>query len=302
MKLATYNIQYGIGRDGAYDLARAVKTVATADVIALQEVERGFARTRRDDQPALIEALLPDRHVVYAPLFDRDASERLADGRVRNARRQFGVLTASRWPILSARAEILPKHDGGAFFNLTTGFLETIIAAPAGPLRLLNIHLGHLSEPERLDQIAALARRLAGAADDGGPWSGSDRDAHEWESPEPAPAPIATVLMGDFNTAPGEAAYAALAALVSPEGEAFVDAWTAAAGPGEPAVTYYTNPAQGAFEDSRIDHIFVPAWLGSRLAIRIDADADGSDHQPVFATIPALGRAANAAGDETPEI
>lgn len=288
MKLATYNIQYGIGRDGAYDLARAVKTVADADVIAFQEVERGFARTRHDDQPGLIEALLPDRYIVYAPLFDGDASERRADGRVRNARRQFGVLTASRWPILSARTEILPKHDGGPLFNLTTGFLETIIAAPAGPVRLLNIHLGHLSEPERLEQIAALARRLAAAVHDGGPWSGTDRDAHDWEHPEPAPKPIATVLTGDFNTGPGEAAYAALTALVSPEGEAFVDAWTAAAADA-PAVTYYKNPAQGAFVDSRIDHIFVPARLTPGLTIRINPEADGSDHQPVFATIPSLG-------------
>ncbi|WP_153487628.1 endonuclease/exonuclease/phosphatase family protein [Segnochrobactrum spirostomi] len=291
MKLATYNIQYGIGRDGIYDLARAVGTVAEADVIAFQEVERGFARTFHDDQPALIEALLPDRYVVYAPLFDRDASERRTDGRVRNARRQFGVLTASRSPIISARLEVLPKHDGGPLFNLATGFLETIIATPAGALRLLNIHLGHLSEPERLDQIVALRQRLAAAAGDGGPWSGSDRDAHDWEFPEPAPTPIATILTGDFNTGPGEAAYAALTTLVAPEGDALVDAWDAAS-PGTPAVTYYTNPAQGAFEDSRIDHIFLPSRLTPGLAVHIDSAADGSDHQPVFATIPALDEAA----------
>lgn len=293
MKLATYNIQYGIGRDGTYDLARAVGTVADADIIAFQEVERGFARTFQDDQPALIEALLPDRYIVYAPLFDGDASERRADGRVRNARRQFGVLTASRWPILSARLQVLPKHDGGPVFNLATGFLETIIAAPAGPLRLLNIHLGHMSEPERLDQVAALRHRLAETARDGGPWSGTDRDARDWEFPAPAPTPIATILTGDFNTGPGDAAYAALAGLAAPEGDILVDAWDAAS-PGTPAVTYYTNPAQGAFEDSRIDHIFLPSRLTPGLTVRIDADADGSDHQPVIATIPALADPAAA--------
>ncbi|TIN57465.1 MAG: EEP domain-containing protein, partial [Mesorhizobium sp.] len=40
MKLVSYNIQYGYGSDGRYDLARATRLVDGADIIALQEVER----------------------------------------------------------------------------------------------------------------------------------------------------------------------------------------------------------------------------------------------------------------------
>lgn len=37
--LVTYNIQYGLGRDGVYDIARIAGEIESADIIALQEVE-----------------------------------------------------------------------------------------------------------------------------------------------------------------------------------------------------------------------------------------------------------------------
>ena len=39
MMFVTYNIQYGLGRDGRYDLERTARVVEGADVIALQEVD-----------------------------------------------------------------------------------------------------------------------------------------------------------------------------------------------------------------------------------------------------------------------
>ena len=76
MKLVSYNIQYGFGSDGRYDLARAAKVVAGADIIALQEVERFWQRSNEDDQPAILGRLLPDHYWVYGPAFDMDASFR----------------------------------------------------------------------------------------------------------------------------------------------------------------------------------------------------------------------------------
>ncbi|RWG04781.1 MAG: EEP domain-containing protein, partial [Mesorhizobium sp.] len=49
MKLVSYNIQYGYGSDGRYDLARATRLVDGADIIALQEVERHWQRSNGDD-------------------------------------------------------------------------------------------------------------------------------------------------------------------------------------------------------------------------------------------------------------
>jgi len=40
MKIVTYNIQWGRGRDGEIDLDRIARTKQGADIIALQEVER----------------------------------------------------------------------------------------------------------------------------------------------------------------------------------------------------------------------------------------------------------------------
>ena len=60
MKLVTYNIQYSLGKDGAFDLERIVDAVRGADIIALQEVTRNFSQATDADQPGRIAELLPD--------------------------------------------------------------------------------------------------------------------------------------------------------------------------------------------------------------------------------------------------
>ena len=55
MKLASYNIQYGFGLDGRYDLERIVASIANADIIALQEVTRGSPRNGHVDMVAAID-------------------------------------------------------------------------------------------------------------------------------------------------------------------------------------------------------------------------------------------------------
>jgi endonuclease/exonuclease/phosphatase family metal-dependent hydrolase len=42
MKIVTYNIQFGLGKDARFDLQRVADEVSDADIIALQEVERVF--------------------------------------------------------------------------------------------------------------------------------------------------------------------------------------------------------------------------------------------------------------------
>ena len=67
MKLVSYNIQYGFGSDGRYDLERIARIVDGADVVGLQEVERFWKRSGLDDQPAILAELLPRYHQVYGP-------------------------------------------------------------------------------------------------------------------------------------------------------------------------------------------------------------------------------------------
>ena len=56
MKIVTYNIQYGLGKDNRYDLARIAGEVEAADIIALQEVERHWQRSGCVDSPAVLAA------------------------------------------------------------------------------------------------------------------------------------------------------------------------------------------------------------------------------------------------------
>ena len=103
MRIVTYNIQFGTGKDGRIDLGRIARSVDGADVIALQEVDRNWRRSGMTDQVAELTALLGDYHWVYAPCFDVDASSREADGGLTNRRRPFGPPLLPKPPILSFR-------------------------------------------------------------------------------------------------------------------------------------------------------------------------------------------------------
>lgn len=288
MRLVGYNIQFSRGKDDLCDLDRVVAAVRDADVIALQEVERHWLRSGDADQPAEIAARLPGHHWIYGPYFDVDASRAAVDGRIANRRRQFGVMTLSRWPILSSRLHILPKFKTGTVFNMVAGFLETVIAPPGGPLRLYNVHLTDVTPDERMVQIARLFEVLRSAPAEGGAWTGFDAD---WQAENPPPMPTEAVLLGDFNSLPGSPEYDAL---VGPKDRAFdygrvdvghrlVDAWVASGHGESDGITFPAAPAKGYQRGCRIDYAFTTLGLVPRIkSCWIDNDAQGSDHQPVW--------------------
>lgn len=281
-RIVSFNIQYSLGADGRYDLERAVQAVSDADVICLQEVERNWRRTGMTDQPQELQSLLPDRFAAYGPVLDVDASSSAEHGRVTNRRRQFGQMTLSRWPIVSSRVLHLPKIDTGDAPNSWAGALETVIAFPAGPIRVLNVHLTDITETNRMTQVWALVHHLMIAPIEGGAWNGTASDpveAEHWQFDDPAPPmPHAAVVVGDFNDVP----HSAVVDVMLRAG--FRDTWspTTATSPGW--VTFKTNPPQGTFEDMRIDYVFANEGV-EVLDATIDVDCDASDHQPVWATL-----------------
>ncbi len=291
MKLVTYNTHYGVGRDGREDITRIADAVRGADVIALQEVERNYGRGEPPDQPAALEALLPDYYWVYAPAFDVDASEAAADGRVLNRRRQHGVMLLSKTPIASCRPLALPKRVYADKLNMQMGALEGVIDGPLGPLRVYAVHLGHLDGGERQTQIERLLAMVRAAPDEGGAWTGlgvhSNRD---WSAGGPAPPmPENVVLLGDFNMEPGSPEYALVTGEARAESEpAFVDAWPAAGNGEEPGSTFIFPPEQPGMSDQRIDYCFLSPALADKVrACRVDQEAKGSDHQPVWTELAA---------------
>src|SRR5438309_42953 len=201
MKFVTYNIQYGLGKDNRYDLARIAREVESADVIALQEVERHWQRSGCVDAPAVLGSHLPEHHWVYGANLDMDASYRDPAGRLVNRRRQFGTMILSRSPIVSSRNHLLPKYGTLTQHSIQQGTLEAVIVTErAGPVRVYSVHLSHLSIATRMPQIDALLDIHSRAPSEGGAWCGGHPDPEAgWTEGEMPPMPADAILLGDFN-------------------------------------------------------------------------------------------------------
>lgn len=284
MKIVTYNIQYGRGKDDRFDLDRIAGEVAGADLIALQEVERFWTRSGGVDQPRAIARHFPEHYWAYGPGVDMHLSGSEPGEASADRRRQFGNMLLSRAPLLTVRHHPLPKYGSlGPPMSLQRSALEAVIAVGAGHVRVYSIHLTHLSSATRVPQVDALLAVHANAAREGPPISGSGL-AEEWTRDGiPAPMPRDAILLGDFNMQPDSEEYERIAGPTSPYGgritnpEGFVDAWVEAghaidAGP--------TAEVRG--HPARLDYCFVSAGLKECIrAVRVDTHAIGSDHQPV---------------------
>lgn len=290
MKLVSYNIQYGTGRDGVVDLARIARAVQGADVIALQEVERFSQRTGLQDQPARLAELLPGYHWVYGPGMDLNADVVAPDGRVTQQRRQFGNMLLCKTPILTARNHLLPKLGTLLQFSLQRCALEGVVVTSGGlALRLYSVHLTHLDDADRAPQIDHLLQVHARAYGEGPGWCGSGVNQAMTEGQVAMPMPREAVLMGDFNLTVASPLYARLVGPMSPEYgrmnslEGFVDAWVAAGHAESAGNTCHS----GTFSTGqRIDYCLVSSAYAARIRRAwIDEQADGSDHQPIWTEI-----------------
>jgi endonuclease/exonuclease/phosphatase family metal-dependent hydrolase len=280
MKLVTYNTQYGVGRDGRFDLERIAKEVDGADIIALQEVTRNFARNGGVDMIDGLAALLPDYFTAFGPAMDLDFGATDKEGRPLNKRFQFGNMVLSRFPIVASRNLLLPRTLRFSRGNLQRSAVEALIIAPSGPLRIYSVHLDHISVTERSLQISHLKERAFAYVGEGGAISGSA----EYGFPEP-PRPQGFVLMGDFNMdrfspeymlMTGERDDASRSAGADP-----IDVYSLGNGLPDGAVSWVDDAKP---EDNRlIDFAFVEASLAGRVGkVWIDREAKGSDHLPVW--------------------
>ena len=267
MLIVTYNIQWGMGRDRRIDLDRIARTVAEADIIALQEVERNWREQDFPDQALRLAEMLPGFDWVYAAAVD------LHGGRGR--RRQIGNMVLSRAPIESTRTLPLPARPVEGFVNDQQAMIEAVV----DDLRIYNTHLNYLGEDQRLDQAQRMLALIAEAPGRGGPVTAPGVAAFgpedEWivlpdgklpTMPEPA------LLLGDFNCVPGSPTYQTLRAA------GFADALELAGLRAHEGVTF-----PGSTPPLRLDHIFLSASLVLRFRRAwVDEAADGSDHQPVW--------------------
>ena len=271
MQFVTFNIQYGRGRDGRYDMDRIAEAIDGADVIALQEVERFWPRSGMVDQVAILAKRLPEYWLVYGPNLDLFSPAGFP-GEASNRRRQFGNLILARTPILASRNIALPRIPGRQQ-TMQRGALEALISTPHGGLRVYSTHLTYLSADVRRLQIAAIFEAHRAAIDEGGPWAGAHPSDGGWMTEADPAMASSAVILGDMNFSPTDPEYLAL---FGDPTTPFVDAWTLANG----------DDATPTHDAGHIDHGWVTKDLaGAVTASRVDAEAVASDHQPVWFTI-----------------
>jgi len=276
VRLSSWNIQWGRGRDGRVDLARTVAQARRQrpDILCLQEVAMfhpGLPGGADEDQPARLAGFFPGFECVYGAASD------LPDGR--GGRRCFGNLILSRFPLLQVFRHSLPWPADPAVPSMPRAVLEAVVAAPGGPLRVLTTHLEYYSAIQRAAQVEALRNLLA----EGHGHATAPRSAAETDPPFAVlPRGAAAILCGDFNVAAGSADYRRLLDPFGAGVPSMHDAWIAAH-PGQPhaptaglvAVPWLARP-------DCYDFVFVDASLRGRIrGMDVDAECDASDHQPV---------------------
>ncbi len=289
IKIVTYNIQFGQGRDDRIDLGRIIDAVQGADLIALQEVDRFWARSGATDQVAQILEAFPGYDYAFGPGVDQSSGRVGPDGRP--IRRQFGNLLLSREPIQYCRHHLLPKRASIGPLSIQRSALECAVDFAGTTIRFFNTHLTHLCSATRVPQVQELLRIHRDAAHEGLPVCGGLEvyppagTGNYWaEGLMDGEVSAHAILLGDFNCTPAAPEYELLVGPMSPYGGrvthplGFVDAWLHAGGDPEAG---FTSEVEG--EPARLDYAFISAGLRNRIEkCWVDVVAVGSDHQPVW--------------------
>jgi endonuclease/exonuclease/phosphatase family metal-dependent hydrolase len=174
LRVLSFNIQRGLAAaSGATDeraLAAAFAGVS-ADVVALQEVDRDQPRSRHLDQARVIADALGLEHLRFAAVLGGDvrlgkhATTRLGD----HPGPGYGLAILSRYPITAWFARPLPRvrvplpgWKGSAPFawrDEPRGALAAVLAVPGGPVGFCSTHLSQAGPMAAL-QLPRLLRSV----------------------------------------------------------------------------------------------------------------------------------------------
>ena len=169
LRVLCYNIHYGQGMDGEYDIARLAEVIKAAkpDLVALQEVDVGVKRSGRVHQLHKLGELT-GLTARYGPTQHYEGG-------------LFGNAVLTRLPILDEHIQPLPYTE--ATPELQTyprGALVITVQAPDGkPLRFISTHFQHNVPEDRVEEAKAINTLFAAESD------------HQ-----------RTILAGDFNATP----------------------------------------------------------------------------------------------------
>lgn len=169
VRILCYNIHYGQGNDGVYDIPRLAEVInrLKPDLVALQEVDVGVERSGRIHEARQL-GQLTDMAVRYGP------TQHYQGG-------LYGNAVLSRLPILDVLIQPLPYTESTA--ERTTyprGAIAVTVRGPNDkPLRFISTHFQHNVEEDRVAEAHAINRLFAGDTDK-----------------------VPTILAGDMNATP----------------------------------------------------------------------------------------------------
>jgi endonuclease/exonuclease/phosphatase family metal-dependent hydrolase len=151
LRVLCYNIHYGQGNDGEYNLQRLANVIngAKPDLVALQEVDVGVKRSGRVHQARRL-AELTNMSVRYGPTQHYEGG-------------LYGNAVLSRLPILDVQIQPLPYTESTA--DRTTyprGAIEVLLRPTNGEsLRFISTHFQHNVPEDRVAEARAINRLFA---------------------------------------------------------------------------------------------------------------------------------------------
>jgi endonuclease/exonuclease/phosphatase family metal-dependent hydrolase len=156
--IVSFNIRAGTDLERQPSLERVAALLDTldADVVLLQEVDRGTRRSGGVDQLARLRDLT-GMAGVFGRAIDFDGGE-------------YGIGLLSRWPVLEN--DVIPLTAGLVRGLVDEGYeprvmLHVVLDAPRGPLHVMNTHLSHEAvgtyrRQELIGLLGAVHRRVGG--------------------------------------------------------------------------------------------------------------------------------------------
>jgi len=169
IRVLCYNIHYGQGTDGKYDIERLATVInrTKPDLVALQEVDVGVKRSGRVHEAQEL-ADLTGMSVRYGP------TQHYQGG-------LFGNAVLTRLEILDVQIHPLPYTESSA--ERTTyprGAIAVVVRHPDGQaIRFVSTHFQHNVPEDRIEEAKSITKLFAKADD-----------------------PLPTILAGDMNATP----------------------------------------------------------------------------------------------------
>ena len=250
-RVMTYNLPHGEGLDGKVDLLRIAELIKRegADIVALQEVDKGVERTARRDLPEELAALT-GMTCIFSNNYHYQGGE-------------YGNAVLTRFPVerwINRQYKMLRPGE-------QRGILQLVLKVHGREIVFMNTHIDYRPEDsERWSNVAEIEEIVQSES---GRARHSVRAEADQQSSGARGATRPTILCGDFNDTPESRVCRGI-------GETFNDTW-ALIGQGDGFTIPAANPRK------RIDYIWISKDKSLMPTKAWVPQSDASDHLPVVA-------------------